>query len=162
MIEIVSNGSKWYGQKPDNIEILLNVLTNYPLDKRIFNGNYIYKYTTENTRKIGRKYLGCTCFHGNFYDISHVFQIITDEQDTIELLTNAINNNIKRFENIRYLKINKDFLSKSKIDKDFRHYKYVGKDKNNTSYNIIIQEVKTGELSNVEPEWFRQRKIKWL
>jgi hypothetical protein len=85
MINIMSNGSKWMGENPDTIEKLCEVLKNYPLDRTFEDyGNFII---TDGVT---------TTFFGNFLNLSHVFNIITDEIEIIELLTGLILENRKR------------------------------------------------------------------
>lgn len=101
---ITSNGSKWAGQSPDSIEVLLEVLTREPLDPTFEEyGNFI----SENPcRAVPGKLYGewvdgpllfpgrqVTRFFGNFHKLSHVFNIDTDEPDVIEPLTVAIRAN---------------------------------------------------------------------
>lgn len=83
---IISNGSKWAGEQPDSIETLLHVLTTNPLD-RTFEafGNFVIDDDAPMIR-----------FFGNFFDLSHVFSIDTDEPDLIERLTAAIRTNQRR------------------------------------------------------------------
>lgn len=86
MLRVNSNGSKFAGEKPDTIEKLIEVLANHPLDRRFEdNGNFIMSYNDN-----------CTKFFGNFYTLSHVFNIVTDEADVIEQLTTAIKTNLQR------------------------------------------------------------------
>lgn len=61
-------------------------------------------------------------------------------------------------------KVGQIFKMKSKLDRDFRLFQYLGQD---GSYfdpfsNHKIVEVETGEISHVEPEWFNQREIKLM
>lgn len=90
--KILSNGSKWAGQKPDPLNILFEVLKSHSLDPRfeIINGGYESKVTCRNspTNSIN--------FFGNFCDISHVFSVITNDPELIKKLGTAINNNRKK------------------------------------------------------------------
>lgn len=66
-MEIISNGSKWAGEKPDTIERLMEVLQEYILDPRFDEerfGRFCYQLSTG-------------VFHalGNLLDRSHVFSI---------------------------------------------------------------------------------------
>lgn len=82
---IHSNGSKWAGEKPDPVERLLERLKLYTLDPRFERcGNFISKSD------------GIVHFWGNFFDVSGVFQIDTDEAPIIERLTRAIRDNQAR------------------------------------------------------------------
>lgn len=87
---INSNGSKWAGQAPDSIETLIKVLNESPLD-RVFEmyGNFI-KDRDDEYRP------GMVNFFGNFFTLSHVFNIDTDDAETIEALTSAIRANQQR------------------------------------------------------------------
>lgn len=97
MIRIESNGSKWAGQAPDSIEKLLDVMANHPLDRRTFGGHFFTSkpgYSKEFLKDLG--VTDVTCFSGNFFDISHVFNIITDEPVLIGKLKKAIRKNQQR------------------------------------------------------------------
>jgi hypothetical protein len=89
-ITIQSNGSKWAGEQPDSIEELIQVLGQYVLSR-------IHEPFIE-TPKAGECWAeqGTTRFSGNFYELSHVFSIDTDDPELIERLTTAINANIGR------------------------------------------------------------------
>lgn len=81
--EILSNGSKWAGQSPDPIEALLARLESETLDPRFEHyGGFV------DTLDDGR-----TTFFGNFGTYSHVFNIITDDEDVVRELTAAIRAN---------------------------------------------------------------------
>lgn len=97
MTNIISNGSKWVGEKPDSIEKLLEVLRENTIEERFF-----FWYQTNPFSKQKPKYEfvtpigirnGIHTFFGNFEEISHVFRIETDDQDIVSLLTNAIKEN---------------------------------------------------------------------
>jgi hypothetical protein len=60
VIEIKSNGSKWYREQPDKIEKLFERLDQYQLDKR-----YTRAITNGNSRT----------YRGNFIELSAVFQV---------------------------------------------------------------------------------------
>ena len=94
MITIQSNGSKWYGQQPDSIERLIEVLSEHTLDPTFENyGNFI---TPDPIACNTRKPLypeGTYQFFGNFRGVSHVFNIATDEPETIKQLSTAIRAN---------------------------------------------------------------------
>lgn len=80
---ILSNGSKFAGEKPDPIEVLLERLEKHTLDPTFEKyGNF-----AEN---IGR---GAIHFHGNFVDYSHVFSIETNDPEMCAKLTAAIETN---------------------------------------------------------------------
>lgn len=87
MINIISNGSKWAGEPPDSVEKLLEVLAKYALDRRFEQfGGFITKDETDDSVR----------FFGNFFNLSHVFQIVTDEPEIIERLSAAIHANMER------------------------------------------------------------------
>lgn len=80
---INSNGSRWYGEAPATIEDLLNVLKIKTLDRWFeLHGNFILEGDEGTTR-----------FFGNFFDVSHVFHIITNDPEVVERLTTAIRTN---------------------------------------------------------------------
>ena len=91
MIKIISNGSKFYGQKPDDINRLLEVLKTYALDLIFVRyGDFIETPTVQFDDVVR--------FHGNFSGLSHVFNISTDEPELIGTLTAAIRENQVRQE----------------------------------------------------------------
>lgn len=82
---ITSNGSKWAGQDPDTLEQLLDVLTKEPLDPTFERcGNFVIPDDQ-----------GFVNFFGNFANVSHVFNIDSNEPREIERLTAAIRANQK-------------------------------------------------------------------
>jgi len=94
---IESNGSKWLGDGPDDIQALFNALSEYALDPTFEEyGNFIYKNTpdTWTCGAIPEKYEGTThIFSGNFFSLSHNFHILTSDPDLIASLTVAIRDN---------------------------------------------------------------------
>jgi hypothetical protein len=85
MTTITSNGSKWYGEAPDSIDKLLEVLKENTLDPRFIEyGNFIIAD------------VGSVRFFGNFRDLSHVFNIRTDDPAIIAKLSRAIHENLRR------------------------------------------------------------------
>jgi len=100
MLKIWSNGSKWAGEQPDGIEVLLEVLASEPLrpDFEDYGGGFYYRlddpqygYMDETQREAIR---GQVRFVGNFAHLSHVFCIDTDEPELIDSLTKAIDTNL--------------------------------------------------------------------
>jgi glutamate synthase domain-containing protein 2 len=88
------NGSKWYGQQPDTIEVLLDVLGREPLDPTFESyGNFVNHNPVFLHKEAKEKYKGCTTISGNFMEYSHVFSIITDDAELIEKLETAIRKN---------------------------------------------------------------------
>lgn len=83
---IHSNGSKWAGEAPDSIEVLLDVLGREALDPTF------EEYGDFVTRREG----GSVLFFGNFAKLSHVFQIDSDEPAIVAALTAAIRANQRR------------------------------------------------------------------
>jgi len=81
--EIVSNGSKWYGQAPDTIEQLLAILVSHPLEP------WSVIERSRVSRTVG--------YFGNFRTISHVFNILTDDPAVIRRLSRAIRANQRRY-----------------------------------------------------------------
>ena len=82
---IISNGSKWYGEAPDSIDKLLEVLKDNTLDPRFSEyGNFIIADGVS------------VRFFGNFLNLSHVFNIRTDDPSVIAKLTRAIRENLRR------------------------------------------------------------------
>jgi hypothetical protein len=96
MIDIISNGSHWYSEKPDTIDALLAVLADEPLDRTFERyGNF----ANPDPQWIkGNPYPGLkvTVFFGNFYTVSHAFTIYTDDPETIAKLTATIRANQQR------------------------------------------------------------------
>jgi hypothetical protein len=110
---ITSNGSKCLGDEQDDIEQLLDVLGKYPLDPRFENyGNFItldpcVGVRNPDYRKIegaeewidGPRIFdvdGVAKFFGNFFGLSHVFNIYTNDAGTVQKLTAAIRANQQR------------------------------------------------------------------
>ena len=89
MITILSNGSKWAGEKPDGLDLLETRLREYPLDNLRFKdcGNFAYK-------RAGVYYL-----FGNFRTLSAGFNIEMGEEDrkTFEHFRRLIRANQKKF-----------------------------------------------------------------
>jgi hypothetical protein len=98
MTEIISNGSKWAGEKPDSIKHLVKVLSSHVIEDRFFfkfkekhdKGKFEWVVLCPITKD---KETGCYHFFGNFEDLSHVFNIKTDDQKVIKMLKTAIMNN---------------------------------------------------------------------
>jgi len=82
---IHSNGSKWYGELSDTIEKLLEVLAEEPLDRK-FEAYGDFCYSLEDLS-------GGVRFFGNFFELSHVFRIDTNDLDLIKKLAAAIDTN---------------------------------------------------------------------
>lgn len=91
---IHSNGSKWHGQEPDTISKLIEVLKTNTIEERFFcklskgYGEDKRKYTLCPISKNDEKtnYV----FFGNFEEVSHVFNIETNDKKIINKLKKAI------------------------------------------------------------------------
>lgn len=82
---IHSNGSKWAGQEPDSIATLLEVLASTPLDPTFEKyGDFAYNAETHD---------GTVRFFGNFYLVSHVFRIDSNDPEVCDALFAAIRAN---------------------------------------------------------------------
>lgn len=84
MINIESNGSRFYGQAPATIDELVHALNRHPLNVLMFD-RFVWREGGARVR-----------FHGNFLTISHVFSITTDEPEVIATLRGAIRANLER------------------------------------------------------------------
>lgn len=104
---ITANGSKWAGDEPDEVEILLERLASEPLDPRFEEyGNFITKDPQgcvsigrgqyANTGPLYPEHPGTYSFGGNFLNVSAVFDIDTNDPVLIAKLTKAIRANQKR------------------------------------------------------------------
>ncbi len=82
---INSNGSKWAGQAPDTLEQLYAVLQSNPLNPRFEEYGDFCLRDPNDTRCMLR-------FWGNFYNLSHVFSIDTDDQAVIDRIGAKSNN----------------------------------------------------------------------
>ena len=115
---IVSNGSKWAGQEQDPIEILLDVLKNYSLNRTFEAYGDFYQPVPHLCDQFGAhthdsEYEGLSSFSGNFYTLSHVFNIYTDDHELIEKLKTAIRANKRR----------SDYLAQPKPKSDKHRYR---------------------------------------
>lgn len=77
-IQIISNGSRWYGDSPATIPELIQIFADHVLDPRFeFNGGgFVHDESHDSLR----------CF-GNFHDTSHVFNIRGNRHELAELVT---------------------------------------------------------------------------
>ncbi len=82
---IVSNGSKFAGEEPDSIDTLKGVLKNHRLEWSRFNNKFIHKTKNKDEWQI----------LGNFINISHVFNIETNDRVLVGELRRLINANKK-------------------------------------------------------------------
>lgn len=83
--DILSNGSKWAGQAPDDLATLLDVLGRHPLE------GYFAPFVRLDPASPDR-----VRFFGNFATVSHVFRIVTDDPEVIASLAAAIVLNVLR------------------------------------------------------------------
>lgn len=84
--EIISNGSHMAGSGPSSIDDLKTALKEYALDRRFeMCGNF---HQDEG--------FGVTRFFGNFFNLSHVFQIRTNDAELIASLVALIAANKQR------------------------------------------------------------------
>ena len=92
-----SNGSKWAGQAPDSVEDLVAVLAENPLDPKFEGyGNFAYPLDVPecwDNPEAYKQYSGQVRFFGNFAELSHGFNITSDEPETIRKLIEAIRKN---------------------------------------------------------------------
>lgn len=79
MLSIISNGSKWAGEDPDPIEKLYERLEKFTL-REFSSWTYMPASKTH-------------LFHGNFDELSAVFQIETDDIFVIDKLKNLMMKN---------------------------------------------------------------------
>ena len=142
MLQINSNSSKWYGQQPDTIDDLINVLNNHALDPVFENyGNFVNRNPKWSKPEIAEKYQGCTQISGNFSEISHVFSIITDESEIIEALSEAINKNVATKE---YQGLRDDYIKDEQRKTNARALFNQGKINQKEMYQMIA-----GELEDI-------------
>jgi len=91
---IKSNGSKFAGQKPDSIEKLLEVLKKHALDPTFERyGDFAVRVQGELAEHYGVDPTRAILFWGNFFELSHGFDIYTDDEQTIATLIAAIKEN---------------------------------------------------------------------
>lgn len=94
---IHSNGSKWAGEEPDGIEVLMKRLAEETLDPRFEQyGNFMQNHSALQWLYGAPEWscLGMVRFWGNFLTYSHVFQIDTDDEAVIHPLMAAIKANM--------------------------------------------------------------------
>jgi len=105
-VYIQSNGSKWAGQEPDDLNLLLKTLGHYTLNIDHW-GDCIDANPCQGVRNPARTKASpsqwidgprlftanVTHFSGNFIEVSHVFSVYTNDEGTIKTLTDAIHHN---------------------------------------------------------------------
>ena len=77
---IESNGSKWLGQHPDDLDKLYSMLCDHKLILHFYPG-----YEAIDNYEWYRQ-LGMIRFHGNFQDISHCFSVDTNDSGVIKMM----------------------------------------------------------------------------
>lgn len=93
-ILIVSNGSRWAGEEPADLNTLLDCLACSPLDPRFEDyGNFIDECPISCKTEQPLLPVGWQSFGGNFYEYSHCFQLTTNDPQAIAELTAAIRKN---------------------------------------------------------------------
>lgn len=96
MLEILSNGRVkdvpvWITNKPGTMEDLKEALVKYTLDPRFEeHGNFINNNPHWLKPELQEKYNNCTVIFGNFFNYSHVFNIITDDEKLISDITELV------------------------------------------------------------------------
>jgi hypothetical protein len=91
MTTVNANGSKWAGEPPDDLDTLKQRLKENVLDPSFESyGNFAYAGESGSTR-----------FWGNFFDVSAVFSIDTDEAALISELVGLIRANQAKPEYLR-------------------------------------------------------------
>lgn len=100
MIEIMSqvtNPAARWSFVPDTVDNILQDLEEYTLDP-VFElyGDFVNPSPEWLNQDAAEKYSGCTLIYGNFLSLSHAFQLVTDEPETISRLRDAIDENRKR------------------------------------------------------------------
>jgi hypothetical protein len=83
MVNIISNGSKWAGEKPDSIGKLMSVLKSKCIDSRMFSSDRPDCF-------------GYGAIRGNFVEVSHVFNIRTNSRKLLILLRKACSDSLRR------------------------------------------------------------------
>jgi hypothetical protein len=92
VIKILHNGSKFGGEPPATIDELIEVMHRERLERfsRMSSVNPNECKTYEVPRESMR-------FFGNFENVSHAFDVFTDEPATIERLVNAFQSSYRGF-----------------------------------------------------------------
>lgn len=89
----VTNPEKPWSFMDDTKENILNDLAEYTLDP-VFEeyGNFVYMPTWCDEES-AKKYKDLTAISGNFLTLSHTFRVLTDDEELIKELTEAIRKN---------------------------------------------------------------------
>ena len=96
---IVSNGSKWAGQLPDDLDALEDCLKTHTLEnfsycKKIHTTDYLHN--SDFVEAISNN--NYWAFFGNFVEISHVFQIYSNDPEVIKRLSEYIPRKYTQYE----------------------------------------------------------------
>jgi len=110
---IISNGSKWYGEEPDGIDKLVEVLKANMLDPHF---NKYGKFITADR--------GSVRFFGNFHRLSHVFNIRTDDPAVIAKLSRAIHENLRRDDYRAALSAKNRYITADDIKHELKDARY--------------------------------------
>lgn len=90
-ILVISNGSQQYGQEPATVGELLELLKKEPLDPTFEEyGNFADNCPISCKTDKPMLPAGWWSFWGNFYNVSHVFKIVTNDTEAIRDLRQAI------------------------------------------------------------------------
>lgn len=141
MLEIISNGRSknvpvWVNDKPATIEDLIEVLKNYTLDPMFEKyGNFINYNPQWIITEAKDKYKNCVKIFGNFQNISHGFNIITDDKNIINSLEIVIKNNIQSKE---YQEARKNYIQKENHNRKIRNDFNTGKINLKEMYQSMI------------------------
>jgi hypothetical protein len=96
-MKINSNGSKWAGEEPDTIEVLIDTLKTYTLDPTFEEyGNFVLPNKGTDQIRVW----------GNFQNVSHVFSIDGTEAE-LAILIKAIR---EHQQTTRYLAARKEYV----------------------------------------------------
>lgn len=100
MIKIMSqvtNPAAPWSTIPDTLDNILQDLEEYALDP-VFElyGDFVNPAPEWISQDAAEKYSGCTLIYGNFRELSHAFNLVTDEPEIINRLRDAIDENRKR------------------------------------------------------------------
>jgi len=94
--KVLANGSTWHGEQPLPLAELYARLRENTLDPRFENyGNFIMHRKDDGVR-----------FWGNFFDVSHVFDVVTNDPGIISTLCFAIRDNQ---DSVRYREARKSY-----------------------------------------------------
>ena len=96
LLDIKSNGSKWLGEEPDTIDVLLEVLASRQLDDKFapfFSDADAPDFWCHNLNPY-KGVKGIVHFFGNFATVSYVFSVFTNDPAVIGKLTAAIEKNL--------------------------------------------------------------------